>query len=211
MRLQFLGGAFGFLIAVLGPLAAIAAPVEYEVVAADKAVLLPQTTSWTGWAAAFATMQAWKSRSGRPDASEALKGIADGAYVTLFSEGKAMPIEMKQAFVKAMAAEVIAPKSLTIGGWEALLRDHGPLWLTVPDGSKTQPYFAFQSRIIKMISGDGTLTGTMFTVVDPREKTERRESVAAVLESLEAAARAQNGNAGEVRPQIIVYPRVVAK
>jgi hypothetical protein len=200
-----LGGSAVIVNLLLGAVAVFAAPVDYEIPNASKAIAIRQPTTSTGWAAAAATMYAWSPRGDTADISLVLKNVAGGSFLALLANNRTLSLMEKVALLRAMNLKVAAPQNYTIAGWDNLLRNHGPLWVAVADGSRNQPYFSSYSRIVKKISGDGTMTGTIFTVVDPAVGQEHDEPVATFLKKFEQAARAHLGEGEELRPQIIHY------
>jgi hypothetical protein len=76
--------------------------------------------------------------------------------------------------------------SFTVGRWESMLRDHGPL-LVVGDEALTTAW-AVHARLVVGITGDGTPSGTQVDIVDPGTGTRYREPLGTFLAKYEQLA-----------------------
>jgi hypothetical protein len=195
--------------AALGGLAGSASQLVFGSARADGAVnyvvpgivpLLTQPSSMTCWATVGTMLTSWKNNSSY-DIPTALAAIGQ-KYVDMFNANQGLAPGDKQAFLTAMGATFEAPQNYLASGWDQLLRQYGPLWVTTAEGAG----FSIHARILTGISGDGTFDGTTLTIADPADGQLHTETVTAFAQKFEAVAIGDLGSSGELRPQVVHYP-----
>lgn len=122
-----------------------------------------QPTGMVCWATVATMMIGWKNQ--RSAAIETVMAGIGTMYVNKVKKNEGLSAAEKIPFLKAAGLTPEYPQSLTIGGWEHLLRTYGPIWVTTAEGSDAN--FGIHARIISAIRGDGTPEGTNLTITDP--------------------------------------------
>lgn len=143
------------------------------------------------WAAAAAMMLSWRDQIDYTKAEAAQ--VAGSEFVRLLEAKGQGGIEpsAKGEFLKRLGLTAEAPQTFTERGVRDLLREHGPLWVTVNQGDSNDPYFVLpHARVIVSIDGDGTPDGTFVTYLDPSGFAERpRVSLQQFTDTFETIAR----------------------
>lgn len=171
--------------------------IGYQVIGVTEPITQP--SSMTCWATAATILYAWKNAMST-EIEAALEQVGQ-KYVAKFKNNEGLAAGEKPAFLSAMGLHAEAPQNYTMKGWEDLLRKHGPLWVTTAEGQG----FSIHARVLTGIAGDGTGTGTNFTIVDPADGAMHKETVSVFVKKFEDLARIDLGAGGELRPQVVHY------
>jgi hypothetical protein len=93
-----------------------------------------------------------------------------------------------------------APQNYSVPGWESLLRNNGPLWVTTafPLPGKR---WGLHARVVSAINGDGTPDGTTLHIIDPDGGKVSDQTVSAFAKEMENVAKADE--ATDIRPLVI--------
>ena len=178
-----------------------AGTVDYQV--PDPIPVIEQPTSLTCWAAAAAMMQSWKDKTSYP-IKAALDKSGDAAWSVKFAANQPMRGNEKPSFLQALKLRSEPPVNYSAEGLQAMLKNHGPLWVTVstmdPDDK-----FSTHARILYGITGDGTADGTFLQIIDPDGGRRYSEALGTFTRKFEEIARVANGDNGELRPQIVHF------
>lgn len=160
---------------------------------------LRQPTSNTCWATVATMMYGWRNNASY-DIPYVI-GQTGSAYLSKFNNDVGLAGGDKPGFLNRMSLRSEAPMSYSITGWEHLLRQYGPLWVTTAEGAG----FSIHARIIVGIDGDGTAAGTTFRIVDPGDGQVHTETIATFITKFEAVAKIDLGAGGDLRPQVVHY------
>jgi len=162
---------------------------------------IKQPNTMACWATVATIMYSWRNKTSI-DIPDVLK-VSGKKYGDLFTSNTGLDAADKPAFLKSLGLKAQAPQNFTIGGWEKLLRQVGPIWVTTNEAPAGK--FAIHARVLTGIKGDGSATGTVFSIVDPATGTAGTETVAAFVAKFEQMARDDLGAGAEIRPQVVHY------
>jgi GH24 family phage-related lysozyme (muramidase) len=162
---------------------------------------LRQPTGMVCWATVAAMMISWK-KDQSVTIESALSSIGNN-YREKFLRNEGLSSAEKATFLKDAGFTFEYPQSLTIEGWERLLRDYGPIWVTTDEDPSIQ--FAIHARIISAIKGDGTSQGTLMTITDPAYGSQYSEKFGDFLTKYEQEVRDSGAN-WSGRIQIVHWP-----
>jgi uncharacterized protein YycO len=172
-------------------------PVNYTVPG-----IVPVTAQPTGnacWATVFTMLYSWKEgQSIRIE--DALAQVGE-RWVRIFQADTGLSSGDKVGFVAAAGLVAEPPMNPSVEGWERMLRDYGPIWVTT-DEAPGLPW-AIHARVITAIRGDGTPSGTQFTIIDPAGGRQYTESIATFMPKYEEEVL----RTGHTRIQILHWPR----
>jgi hypothetical protein len=174
---------------------AFAAPVDYRVPGVVPPIAQP--TSMTCWATVTAIMFGWRHQRSDP-IENVLREIGPG-WLARFRGNQGLRAADKEPFLTAAGMTWLEPQSLSVEGWERLLRDNGPLWVTTDE--QAGPGFAIHARVMAGIHGDGTPAGTSVDIVDPAGGREYSERLSTFLRKFEEEA----ASGGDLRIQIVHF------
>lgn len=161
--------------------------------------VLAQPTARSCWATVFTMLYSWKEA--QSIAIEDALGQVGQRWVDIFHADSGLSSGDKVDFVAAAGLVAEPPMSLSIEGWERLLRDYGPIWVTT-DEAPGKPW-AIHARVITAIQGNGSPAGTSFTIIDPAGGHQYRESIATFVPKYEEEVI----RTGYTRIQILHWPR----
>lgn len=172
-------------------------PVDYA--APEPVPVLAQPSGMTCWATVFTILYSWKRGQSIP--TEAALADIGQRWVDKFNNNEGIGAKEKVDFVAEAGLVAEPPQSLSIEGWEQMLRDYGPIWVTT-DEAAGKPW-AIHARIITAIRGDGTPRGTKFAIIDPAGGRKYEESVAVFVPKYEEEVI----KTGYTRIQILHWPK----
>lgn len=154
---------------------------------------LAEPSPLNAWAASLTMLLSW--REGRAlTPAEALERLG-ASYVDLYRRHAGLPASEKTALLTAAGAIAEPPVHYGALGWEALLREHGPLWVT--DDERGAHLFSLRSRVVVGIEGTGRDSTTRLEVIDPSRGRASR------VKLREFAQRMGQGNGGRPRVQVV--------
>lgn len=159
---------------------------------------IKQKSSAVCWATVATMLMSWHDRmSMDPEAAMARLGQE---YADLYGANKGLPTARKAAFLAAIGLQAEPPMSWPIEGWEQLLREYGPLWVTTDE----HPTDALvHGRVIVGMEGDGSPGGTMVHVLDPLKDGPTQESYESFLKKYHAVVKP----IGPLMIQVVHYPQ----
>lgn len=178
---------------------ALSTKINYSVPDVENIDVIAQPSKTTCWATVFTMMYGWKTGTCL-NIESALSNVAP-RWVEIFKDNKGLMPDDKKDFVAAAGLVAEPPMSLSVIGWEKLLRDYGPIWVTT-DEAPGKPW-AIHARIIVAIRGDGTPAGTKFKIIDPAGGREYTETIATFVPKYEEEVR----QTGYTRIQILHWPK----
>lgn len=162
---------------------------------------IKQPNSMACWATVATIMYSWKNKIS-VDIPVVMK-VSGKKYEDIFANNSGLSAADKAAFLKSLGLKAEAPQNFTIEGWEKLLRQVGPIWVTTDEAPAGQ--FAIHARVLTGIKGDGTASGTVFSIVDPATGLAGTETIAVFSSKFEQMARDDLGAGAEIRPQVVHY------
>lgn len=142
---------------------------------------LAQPTANSCWATVFTMLVSWR-RQQSLKIEDALATVGK-KWVDLFTADTGLPGNEKAAFLTAAGMIAEPPQSYSLEGWEQLLRNYGPIWVTTDEAPGKA--WAIHARVITAIKGDGTPEKTFFTIVDPAGGKQYKESIATFIPKYE--------------------------
>ncbi|MFA0963855.1 papain-like cysteine protease family protein [Roseivirga sp. BDSF3-8] len=160
---------------------------------------LRQPNSMACWATVTTILYNWKMNAGH--SIDHVLGTIGQPYLQMFQNGQGLPGSMKEQFLNDAGLEFEYPQSFSIEGWEQLLRNYGPVWVTTDEDPSDK--FAIHARVLFGIQGDGTSDGTQMRFVDPANGRVVTESITAFIEKYESEARTKNR---PLRIQVVHWP-----
>ena len=152
------------------------------------------------WATVATMMFSWENH-----ASFSIEHVMDsvgGSYRSKFDTRAGLSAGDKPDFLTRMALRSEAPQSYSIQGWERLLKQYGPLWVTTKESSAG---FTVHARIVTGVRGDGSIDGTSFTIVDPDDGAVHVETVKEFVRKFELVAKAEHLAGVDLYPQVVHY------
>lgn len=142
---------------------------------------LAQPTGNSCWATVFTMLVSWR-RQQSLSIEDALATVGK-QWGDLFTADTGLPGDQKSAFLTAAGLIAEPPQSYSLEGWEQLLRNYGPIWVTTDEAPGKA--WAIHARVITAIKGDGTPEKTFFTIVDPAGGKQYQESIATFIPKYE--------------------------
>jgi len=161
---------------------------------------LRQPTGMVCWATVATMMISWRNQ--RSSSIETAMGNVGATYVAKVRANSGLSVSEKPSFLSTVGLTFEYPQSLSIGGWETMLRNYGPIWITTAEGSDSS--FGIHARILSGIRGDGTPEGTNLSITDPGNGTTYSEKFADFLVKFEREVRVDSNWDGRI--QIVHWP-----
>lgn len=142
---------------------------------------LAQPSGNACWATVFTMLVSWRRQQSL--AIETALGTVGQSWVDMYRADTGLPGSQKAAFLTAAGLVAEPPQSFSVEGWERMLRNYGPLWVTTDEAPGAA--WAIHARVITAIRGDGTAENTFFTIVDPGGGRTYQESIAVFIPKYE--------------------------
>ena len=174
------------------------AGVDYRVPGLVAAIRQP--TPNTCWATVTTMMMMWREQASM--SIQTAIGRVGASWLAMFNADQGLPSAKKAAFLSTAGLTHEWPQSLSAAGWEGVLRQYGPLWVTTDEDPSAN--FAIHARIMTGIHGDGTDSGTTLDIVDPATDSAYRETFGRFRDKYESEARHPKL---PLRIQIVHWPR----
>lgn len=143
--------------------------------------VLAQPSGMTCWATVFTMLKSWRTQQ-EMSIPEALQTVGQ-RWVDLYNANRGLAGADKPDFISSAGLAAQPPQSFSIEGWEQLLRNFGPIWITTDEDLENRG--GIHARIITGIHGDGTPTGTRFKIVDPSRGRRYEEAITAFFPKYE--------------------------
>ncbi|CBL45771.1 Hypothetical protein HDN1F_21880 [gamma proteobacterium HdN1] len=143
--------------------------------------VLAQPSSMACWATVFTMLKSWRSQRGMT--IEQATASVGQRWLDLYRADTGLSGDDKVNFISTAGLVAEPPQSYSIQGWETLLRNYGPIWVTTDEAPGKA--WAIHARIITGIYGDGTPEGTCFKIVDPAGGRRYEESIAVFIPKYE--------------------------
>lgn len=138
------------------------------------------------WAAAATMMVNWIQKESLT--IEAVMRLAGDVYLQKYQADQGLLASEKQDFLDTLAMVSEPPASYTPQKYIDLMKNYGPLWVTV-DSSTEDSLFSPHAEVLIKITSDDTSsgTGTTFTFLDPKTGGETSQSFQEFLKGYEQA------------------------
>ncbi|SFD84088.1 Flagellum-specific peptidoglycan hydrolase FlgJ [Chitinophaga sp. CF118] len=146
---------------------------------------IQQPTGMVCWATVTTMMINWRNQ--RSSTIETVIANTGTVYLNKVRNNQGLSSAEKIPFLRAAGLTPEFPQSLSIAGWEQMMRNYGPIWVTTAEGSDAS--FGIHARIIHGIQGDGTSENTTLSIVDPGTGTAYREKFSDFLVKFEREVR----------------------
>ncbi|NLR60379.1 glycoside hydrolase family protein [Chitinophaga polysaccharea] len=156
---------------------------------------LRQPTGMVCWATVATMMISWRRQASL--SIETAMGNIGAMYLTKFRNNQGLSASEKIPFLTAAGMQFEYPQSLTVAGWEHLLRSYGPIWVTTAEGSDA--HFGIHARLMTAIRGNGNADDTQLTIVDPASGTTYQEKLADFLVKFEREVRVSQAWDGRIQ------------
>jgi GH24 family phage-related lysozyme (muramidase) len=160
--------------------------VNYEV--RWEANILRQTSSMVCWATVATMLLNHRHRMSMSVENRMLE--VGQKYYNFVKANSGLSTQEKTDFIRSAGMEFLYPQSLSVEGWENLLRQYGPIWVTTNESPGHG--FSIHARILIAIKGDGTTNGTKMTFIDPGDGQKHTETFGQFLQKYESEARTTN-------------------
>lgn len=130
--------------------------------------------------------------------------VAGDEFVQMFANQQGLTSEKKPGFLEELGLTAEPSQTLDVQGFEQLLREHGPLWITADEDPTER--FSVHARVLIGLHGDGTPEGTTATFLDTSPNTPSPDSeMVSVLQSKLAQLAVGDAGSGTFRAQIIHF------
>ena len=145
---------------------------------------LEQHKSMDCWATALTIMYSWKHSDNLIKIESVLKGYGD-IYSVLFETNAGISQEMEEQLYKHVGLTVIKGVNPLIKTWYNLLKNSGPLSITV---DADPPNGTIHALVVNGIKGDGTPNKTDIYYVDPADGLEHKVVFSKFIKLYEGSA-----------------------
>lgn len=166
---------------------------------------IQQPSGMVCWATVATMMISWKRQQSL--SIETAIGSIGQNWLQKFRNNQGLAADEKVPFLNAAGFQFEYPQSLSIVGWEQLLRTYGPVWVTTDEDPSVN--FAIHARIISAIRGDGTADNTFLQITDPGRGNQYEEKFADFLSKYEDEVRT-SGASWSGRIQIVHWSQAGA-
>ena len=136
--------------------------VDYSITGAVPVIAQIKTNGC--WATVYTMIESWR-RGLSISIEDALDDVG-AEWRNIYDANTGLFSDDKNRFISDTGLVAEPPQSYTTEGYEMLLRNYGPVWVTTAGGNDTQ-IWSVHARIITGIHGDGTAAGTKFDIIDP--------------------------------------------
>lgn len=157
--------------------------------------VMAQPSGMACWATVFTMLKNWRVQQ-QKTIEQALATVGQ-RWVDIYRADTGLSGDDKPTFISTAGLVAQPPQSYSIQGWENLLRNYGPIWITTDEAPGTA--WAIHARIITGIYGDGTPENTKFKIVDPAGGRRYEESIAVFIPKYEEEVR----TTGFMRIQVV--------
>lgn len=157
--------------------------------------VLAQPSGMACWATVFTMLKSWRVQQ-QKNIEQALATVGQ-RWVDIYKADTGLLGDDKPEFLAAAGLHPQPPQSYSVQGWENLLRNYGPIWVTTDEDPGQRA--AIHARIITGIHGDGTPENTKFKIVDPAGGRRYEESIAVFVPKYEEEVR----RTGYMRVQVV--------
>ncbi len=166
---------------------------------------LRQPSGMVCWATVTTMMISWRRQQSL--SIETAIGDIGQTWLQKFRNNQGLAADEKIPFLQAAGFQFEYPQSLSIVGWEQILRQYGPIWVTTDEDPSVG--FAIHARIMSAIRGDGTPDNTFLTITDPARGNQYQEKFSDFLRKYEDEVRTSGDN-WSGRIQIVHWPQATA-
>ncbi len=157
--------------------------------------VMAQPSGMACWATVFTMLKSWRVQQ-QKTIEQALATVGQ-RWVDIYRADTGLSGDDKPTFISTAGLVAQPPQSYSIQGWENLLRNYGPIWVTTDEAPGAA--WAIHARIITGIYGDGTPENTKFKIVDPAGGRRYEESIAVFIPKYEEEVR----TTGFMRIQVV--------
>jgi hypothetical protein len=180
-----------------------AAPPKVDFQVKGRLRPLKQDNDQSCWATVATILFSWRHDT---DAKVIdVLSIAGQKFVDLFTNQEGLKSADKPEFLQKLGLKAEPGQTFSVELLEQLLRQHGPLWITVDEDSGAD--FSVHARVLIGLRGDGTPEGTTATFLNPlpNAPSPDSESVATLLSKLAQLAAGDLASSGTFRPQVVHF------
>jgi Papain-like cysteine protease AvrRpt2 len=139
---------------------------RFDVRVSGKFPLLRQDKTNACWATAAAMLDGWK-KDRKVLTSDYLAGLG-GPYLSIYVNNRGLHRDEKEAFLKRAGLSFEWGASYLPEGITDLLKQHGPLWFTISNGTEWSQH----ATVIVGLFGTGDIKSTYIAYADPADGQE---------------------------------------
>jgi len=162
----------------------------YEYVVPGAIAPIRQPDSMDCWAAVTTMLLNWQDNQPMTIADR-MASLGD-PWNLYFEHNLGLSVKDAPAFFQRARLRAEGSGNPSVAGWYALLRNNGPLWITIAGLSDDNAHVWAHAKVLIGIHGDGTVDGTTFDMIDPAEGTLEELTARAFGEQFENWANVSN-------------------
>jgi hypothetical protein len=162
---------------------------------------LAQPSDMTCWATVATMMISWQD-----SVCYEITAVMDRAgtsYRGMFDADQGLPGSQKVAFLSALTLRSEPPQDYAVVGFQRLIENYGPLWVTTDESPDEN--FAIHARIVTGMAGDGSVDGTMLTIIDPADGLAHTESYNDFTQKFDRVAFDDMNTGSDFRVQVVHF------
>lgn len=148
---------------------------------------LKQPSSMGCWATVYAMLRSWKD--GRDWTVPAAAASLGPDYAATFAQNTGLPGRSERTFVRRASMVAEPPASYTLRAWVQMLKDDGPLWVTLGDGISSHALLLVGIYGTSTAETDRAYDDAVFEFIDPEEGTYYYEHAVGFMRRFEEEAR----------------------
>ena len=131
-----------------------------------------QPKSMACWATVATMLMSWHDRRSY-EIKDALAALGQ-EWNDIFDGNTGLFSSKAATFFATVGLQQEPPMNYSADGWERLLRQFGPLWVTTQEGGSP---FSLHARVMVGIEGDGRADATFVHIVDPADGSQKTEAL----------------------------------
>jgi Papain-like cysteine protease AvrRpt2 len=102
-------------------------------------------------------------------------GLVGEPYISLFNRDIGLSTRQKPALLRALGLVAEPSMNYEVAGFVALFNQKAPLWITTDEGNDWADQ-AIHARIVIGVQGNGSIDGTLLSIIDPATGTNYQET-----------------------------------
>lgn len=134
---------------------------------------LQQPKSMDCWATALTMLYSWKNKDNTIKIEDVLAQY-DPLFVELFKNNTGISEKLEEDLYQKAKMNVIKGLSPTIEGWYEILKNNGPLSITVAIYNPNTNKRYIHALVVNGIKGDGSPSNTIISYIDPGDGNEHK-------------------------------------
>ncbi len=162
---------------------------------------LIQPSDMTCWATVATMMISWQDTT-----CYEIPMVMDRAgttYRSKFDANQGLRGSEKQPFLDALNLRSEPPQDYVVVGMQQLIENCGPLWITTDESA--DEHFAIHARIVMGMTGDGSVDGTMLTIIDPADGQVHSETYNNFMQKFDRVAFDDMSMGSDFRVQVVHF------